>query len=123
MAKIIKRTWLCMTLAIALAGCGSGPLSKPTLTPLPTATSAPTLTAAPTETPTTAPTPTSIPTQTLAPAAVTCPKGTVLRPSVNRCFYATRAPKPEIPYCEQFAKKSDCTSHGCSWNTKVGFCS
>ncbi len=113
----------CMT----ASGCGPGPLSKPTLTPESTATTVPTFTPTPTDTPTTAPTAiattTTLPTQTLAPTAVTCPKGTILRPSVNKCFYATRTPKPEIPFCEQFKKASDCISNGCSWNKKVGFCS
>ncbi len=118
------------SLAICLAawGCGGpGPLTNPTLTPQATSTSIPTATAAPMDTPTSVPTETSIATATAtqmaAPTAAICPKGTVLLPSVNRCFYATRTPKPESPFCEQFKKASDCVSNGCSWNKKVGFCS
>jgi hypothetical protein len=47
----------------------------------------------------------------------------VLRASVNRCFYATRTPKVEIPYCQQFTHKWACIDNGCSWNGKVGLCS
>ncbi len=112
---------------LTTAGCGPGPLTNPTPTPTAPATVVPTLTPAPTDTPTLAATATAsvaaTSTQALAPTAVTCPKGTVLRPSVNKCFYATRTPKPEIPFCEQFKKATDCTSNGCSWNKKVGFCS
>ncbi len=109
------------------AGCGPGPFTNPTATPESTASAVPTLAPTQTATSTEAPSATATliasATQTLAPTAVTCPKGTVLRPSVNKCYYATRTPKPEIPFCEQFKKATDCTLNGCSWNKKVGLCS
>ncbi len=108
---------------LTVSGCGPGPLTNPTSTSLAPATAAPTLTPLPTDTPTLAPTETPTATQTPAPTAVTCPKGTVLRPSVNKCFYATRTPKPEIPFCEQWKKRTECVANGCSWDKKVGLCS
>jgi hypothetical protein len=62
-------------------------------------------------------------TETRAPTAITCPKGTVLEPSVNRCFYATRTPKVEEPYCVQFSHKWACINHGCSWSDQTKNCS
>ena len=119
----MKIRWLCISVGLFLSACDLGPLSEPTPTPVATATSIPTLAPTATETSTAASTATFSVTETIAPTAVTCPKGTVLRPSLNKCFYATRTPKPQIPYCEQFAHKVDCINSGCSWNTKIGFCS
>lgn len=122
----MKIRWLCLSLVLLLSACDLGPLSKPTPTLMPTATSsptqAPTSTETPTATSTATTTATATVTETLSPTAVSCPKGTVLLPSLNKCFYATRTPRPEIPYCQQFDHKAACISNGCSWHTTGRFC-
>jgi hypothetical protein len=118
----MKITSLFISLALLLPACDLVPLSRPTPTPLPTATSSPTLAPTSTETATVTPTATPFPTQTPRPTAVTCPKGTVLEPAVNRCFYATRTPKVEEPYCQQFAHKWACINNGCFWDRAVQLC-
>ena len=117
------RCWL-VSLAFVLLACNLGPLLlEATPTAPATATPIPTLAPTSTETPTAAPTAYFIPTQVPAPTAITCPKGTELRPSVNRCFYVTRTPKPENRYCPQFTHKWSCINNGCSWDAKAGVCS
>jgi hypothetical protein len=120
--KTKKLTWLFVSLTLLLSACNLGPLSEPT--PTPPATATPSQTPAPTstETPTVTATAPFFPTQTLTPTAITCPKGTVLLPSVNRCFYATRTPKVEEPYCVQFTHKWACINNGCFWDRSVKSC-
>ena len=119
----MKLTWLFIILAFLLSACNLGPLLWPTPTAVPTATSTPTLAPTSTQTPTATSTATFLPTQTPAPTAINCPKGTVLKPSVNRCFYATRTPKPEILYCQHFTHKWACINNGCAWDGVAKSCS
>jgi hypothetical protein len=63
-----------------------------------------------------------IPTVAPSPTALTCPKGTSLNPSDNRCYFATRTPKPEDIYCPEYGNKSACLKHGCSWNAVKSEC-
>jgi hypothetical protein len=118
----MKSTCLFLGLTIFLSACDLGPLARPTPTPLPTATSTPTLAPTSTDTPTATSTATSFPTQTFTPTAVTCPKGTLLQPSVNKCFYASRTPKPELSYCQHFKYKWACINNGCFWDRTVQLC-
>lgn len=108
------------------SACGPGGLLGPTVTPSPTATINPPLSATWTPTFTSTATPTSTatgtPTETLTPTAVSCPKGTVLRASVNSCFYATRTRKPENA-CQDYHTAAECSSHACTWIRKTGTCS
>jgi hypothetical protein len=128
---IMRYAPLVMILGIMLTACGPGTLRTGTPTPSETAPPLPSLTVAPTETavPTATSTNTATATVTAAatwtprPAALTCPKGTVLRASVNKCFYATRTPKPEHSYCEDFGKAADCRANGCTWIRKTRSCS
>lgn len=104
------------------SACGPGGWLGPTVTPSPTETPSPTLSPASTSTATVTPTATetAAPTQTLAPTAVSCPKGTVLRPSLNKCFYATRTPKPSA--CLKYDDADECLSSGCTWDKKTRTC-
>jgi len=125
-----------ITLAVAAlcllgSACGPGGLLSNTATPSATSTAIPTLTSVPTEAPaatatviaTATATATATPSPALTAAALACPKGTVLRPSVNRCFYATRTPKPEHSICEDYGKASECRANGCTWIRKTRSCS
>lgn len=116
----MKSAWLFISLTLLLSACDLGPLAPATPTPLPTATSVPSL--APTSTQMPTPTATSSPTQTFTSTAVTCPKGTLLNPRVNACFYASRTPKPELSYCQHFKYKWACINNGCFWDRSVQLC-
>lgn len=119
----MKFKWILISLALVLSACDLGPLSQPT--PTPTATATPTATLVPTSTQTPIPsaTETLLPTRTFTPTAVTCPKGTVLLSSLNRCFYATRTPKPPEPsYCSHFRYKWACMNQGCFWDRTNKVC-
>jgi hypothetical protein len=125
------RCWF-ISLALVLMACNLGPLLIEATS---TATPSPTVTPTSTETPSVAPTayliPTQgpaptlyfIPTQVPLPTAITCPKGTVLNSSDNRCYFATRTPDPRKIYCPEYPQKSGCVNHGCSWDAKAGKCS
>jgi hypothetical protein len=119
----MKIKWLFIGLAFLPLACSLGPLlreANPTATP--TATAIPTLAPASTEAPTVAPTLGLIPTQIPPPTSITCPRGTELRVSENKCFYVTRTPKPEDIYCPEYPNKAGCVKHGCSWNAETGTC-
>jgi hypothetical protein len=65
---------------------------------------------------------TSTATATFTPTAINCPKGTILIPSLGKCYYATRTPKPKQPAgldCSTISSQSVCTSSGCSWTKGV----
>jgi hypothetical protein len=114
-------------LSVLASACGTGGLRSPTFTPTPTETltprPSPTSTPTSTHTNTSTATATATLTQTATATAAICPKGTILHPSVNRCFYATRTPKPEHSYCEDIGKAADCRASGCTWIRKTRTCS
>jgi len=114
-----------LAVMLLASACGPGELLGSAVTPSPTETTSPTLTltSTVTSTSTAAATATAAATQTLSSTAVICPNGTVLRPSLNRCFYASRTPKPKLDACLSYKKASDCISNGCGWNKKTGTCS
>ena len=119
----MKTTWLCISFAFLLSSCDLGPLSRPTATAVATTTSTATATSTSTQTATAAPSSTPLPTQTFTPTAVTCPKGTVLLPSVNRCFFATRTQRPPEPtFCQHFKYKWACINNDCFWDRTVQLC-
>jgi hypothetical protein len=71
------------------------------------------------------PLPTDTPTATLTSTAVYCPKGTILIPSLGKCYYATRTPKPQgtaAPACASYKNPSACTLNGCSWDKVPSTC-
>jgi hypothetical protein len=119
----MKIMWLFVSLTLLFLGCDLGPLSGATPTPPATATPTATVTPPATATPTLTSTATFFATYTATPTAITCPKGTVLEPSVNRCFYATRTPRPPEPtYCQHFKYKWACINNGCFWDRTVQLC-
>jgi len=116
-----------IALAFLTPACNLGPVifgSGPTETPTPTATASeiPTLAPVSTDTPVVTPTFFLIPTVVPSPTALTCPKGTALNPSDNRCYFATRTPKPVDVYCPEYQNKSACQKHGCSWDAVKAEC-
>ena len=125
----MKMRWLFLGLSILPLACrlgplilGAGPTATPTATATATETASPTFAPASTEAPTLAPTAFLIPTVVPSPTALTCPKGTSLNLTDNRCYFATRTPKPEDIYCPEYQNKAACLKHGCSWNAVKSEC-
>jgi hypothetical protein len=123
----MKIKWLFIGLAVLPLACNLGPLilgTTPTETPTATATTTeiPTLAPLSTDTPAVSPTAYLIPTVVPSPTGLTCPKGTALNLSDNRCYYATRTPRPQDIHCPDYANKAACLKHGCTWNPSGGEC-
>ena len=115
--------WQVICLAFVLSSCDLGPLVPSTSTPDLTATDTATVTPKATETLTPTLTATLTETPTATPTALSCPKGTVLVPDQNKCFFATRTQKPPEPtYCQHFRYKWACINQGCFWDRTVQLC-
>jgi hypothetical protein len=59
---------------------------------------------------------------TLTPTPLVCPKGTVLDPQKNACFYASPTPEPKAADCTAFGAAAACKNNGCSWDAKTSTC-